>query len=160
MSGGRQHHAARGLLVLAAAGGLLAGCGSAASERGAAPASSGAHGVEVTPRVGTPDTSFRVGFTAPASTGSGAGRRRADFVTARGSHAGRGCRYLAGVGAGAVRAGRRVSVVLVPGPRWCPGSFSGRVEMSTRPVCRPGMMCPQFIAVLPIGSFSFVVRRG
>ncbi len=182
MSGGARHGAVRGLLAVAAAGGLLAGCGSAASRQGGAvspptrltPAGGGggpastptrvtpAGRVQVTPPVGRPMTSFRVSFTAPAATGSGGGRRRADFVTARTPGAARGCRNLAGVGVGGtpVRAGQRVMVVLAAAPRWCPGSYTGRVEMSTRPVCRPGTLCPQFIAVLPIGSFRFVVERG
>lgn len=60
------------------------------------------------------------------------------------------------------RAGERVTVTLAPPSRsrWCPGTYRGRVETLSRPVCKPGTACPQFVALLPIGHFRFTVRRG
>jgi hypothetical protein len=48
-------------------------------------------------------------------------------------------------------AGQQTSVSLGPaqlGGKWCPGTYSARVEIVARPKCGQGMMCPQFIRVV------------
>jgi hypothetical protein len=57
--------------------------------------------------------------------------------------------------------GSEVVVRLRPagGRGWCVGTFAGRVEETIRPRCQSGQMCPMFIALVPIGHFSFVVRH-
>jgi hypothetical protein len=117
--------------------------------------------VRVTPSRGYPSTTFRVSFTAPARTGRVGGTRSTDVVTATGPHGPKGCVDGADTGLGASRAGQRLTATLAPAAhrsRWCPGAYTGRVDMTTRPVCQPGRMCPQFVAVRRIGSFRFVVR--
>ncbi len=115
-------------------------------------------GVRVTPKVGTPRTSFVVTFRAPDSTGRRGGLQRSYELSVVGQarHCGSGLSETLP----RTRKGAHVRVVLDPAAgTWCPTHYSGRVEEWLRPVCssaRP--VCPQFIAIKLIGTFSFRVR--
>jgi hypothetical protein len=42
---------------------------------------------------------------------------------------------------------------------WCTGRFSGRLEETITPVCGVRKLCPDFIAVLTLGTFTFRVEN-
>ncbi len=116
-------------------------------------------GVTVTPKVGKPNTRFVVTFRAPDATGIHGGLRRSYEVSATGGA--NGCSSGGGVALPATRKGAHVRVVLgPPSGRWCPGRYAGKVEEWLRPVCGPARpVCPQFIGIKMIGTFTFRVRQ-
>lgn len=112
------------------------------------------------PRAGSPDTHFRVSFTAPASSGVSRSTSRRYEVSANGP-SGHGCTSTASAPLGPVHAGQRVHVRLAPaGPshEWCPGAFTGRVDETITPVCGFRELCPAYVAVVTVGRFAFRVR--
>jgi hypothetical protein len=117
--------------------------------------------VRVRPPAGSAATTFTVSFRAPRASGAFGSLQRQYVVSGSTATAGPGCVASFALGAGNAAAGALVRVVLSParlGGELCPGTFRGRVVEEGRPVCRAGVACPQFIAVLAIiGNFSFVV---
>ena len=165
MGRGDRRPAWRFLLAVVAAGGMTTACAAQSSASRAGPSGSSAAGsragVRVTPSAGSPGTRFRVSFTAPARTGRSGGVRSIDVVAVSGPAAARGCLAADQVSVAAARSGQQLTATLDPATRhsrWCAGRYAGRVEVTSRPVCRPGTMCPQFISVRPIGTFRFVVH--
>ena len=127
--------------------------------------------IHVAPAAGGPRTVFSASFRAPQRTGVDGSLRRYYELSASLSPAANasGCltRFVASIPPGPQ--GARVVVRLDPqalrvGPqaqagRWCAGSWRGQVEELAGPVCRPGLACPAFVALLgTIGRFSFTVR--
>lgn len=73
--------------------------------------------------------------------------------------AGKGCVASAVAPAGSARAGKlvRVTLRLGAGHQWCIGNYEGRLDETIRPRCGPAQACPQFIAVVVVGTFRFKV---
>jgi hypothetical protein len=43
---------------------------------------------------------------------------------------------------------------------WCPGVYTARVVEQQTPVCKPGLLCPQYIRLVGVvGRASFRVRK-
>jgi hypothetical protein len=113
----------------------------------------------VTPAAGTPHTIFRLTFRAPEPTGSASGLERSIVLSASRRGTSRGCVGQIERNPTASHAGQLVHVALAPHGKWCIGRFTGDVDETGRPICKPTTPCPQFIELTPIGRFSFVVRR-
>lgn len=116
--------------------------------------------VRVTPPFGGSDTTFKVSFRVPESTGTIDGAHRYDELTGSASTPG-GCVASFSVRAPNAPAGTRVSVTLNPrtlGGRWCPGTYAGRVEQLQTPVCSPGQACPMYIVLTPLARFTLHVE--
>jgi hypothetical protein len=102
------------------------------------------------PASGSPDSVIHFAFTPPAGTAT-QGR---DEVSASLSVMGpqkAGCVGIHQQPLPSLPAGQQTSVSLGPaqlGGKWCPGTYSARVEIVARPKCGQGMMCPQFIRVV------------
>jgi hypothetical protein len=102
------------------------------------------------PASGSPDSVIHFAFTPPAGTAP-QGR---DEVSASLSVMGpqkAGCVGIHQQPLPSLPAGQQTSVSLGPaqlGGKWCPGTYSARVEIVARPKCGQGMMCPQFIRVV------------
>lgn len=115
--------------------------------------------LSVTPASGGPRTRFGLRFTAPASSGQ-RGAYRVGFTIALTGGAG-GCIGSRSVPVVPVQKGATVSIPLEPtalGGRWCPGAHRALVVEFEGPVCRPGMMCPQFLRLLgSVGEATFTV---
>ena len=120
--------------------------------------------IRVSPAAGGPRTVFSVSFRAPDRTGVTGSLRRFDLISASvAPAAGRsGCLSTLDADVPAAAQGSPVLVRLDPhrhAGRWCLGTYHGQVEELAGPVCRPGLACPAFVALLgTIGRFSFVVR--
>ena len=120
--------------------------------------------IHVTPATGGPHTVFSASFRAPQRTGVEGSLRRYYELSASlpsAANAG-GCLTSVDASIPAGAQGSRVLVRLDPqahGGRWCVGSWRGQVEELAGPVCRPGLACPAFVALLgTVGHFSFAVR--
>jgi hypothetical protein len=116
----------------------------------------------VTPKSGEPTTHFAVQFKLTSPIGTSNGQIRTLSVTVEGPNAAApaGCIDNQRLNPSITKAGT-ATVTLTPGSgkaRWCPGKFTGTVQETIRPNCQAGQPCPQYIALLPIGSFSFTVR--
>jgi hypothetical protein len=150
------------VLAAAAATALVSACGTAGSSstatrtRPAAPTAA----LTVSPPTGAPTTAFEVRFTAPAQAGVSSGSRRSFELGVRGPQKA-GCVGATSVSVPTAAAGAPVALVLDPaklGGRWCAGTYQARVDEVQRPVCSPGMMCPQFVRVIgTVGRTSFRV---
>ena len=140
----------RSALALSAAAALVPAAVATAGGTGA--------GVRVTPKVGTPKTKFVVTFRAPDRTGRRNGLQ-ANYVLSVSGQA-RHCGSGMSETLPPTRKGAHVRVVLdPPAGIWCATRYAGRVEEWLRPVCGPAHpVCAQFIAVKPVGTFSFRVR--
>jgi hypothetical protein len=121
--------------------------------------------VKVSPASGTPTTVFAISFRTRDAADPSTGRYYAVGVN-RPAAGGRGCTTFAGQTVVSERAHARVTVLLSPGPsvlapppHWCSGTYHGDVEELQRPVCGPGVPCPQYIVLLRrLGNFSFRVK--
>jgi hypothetical protein len=104
----------------------------------------------VSPRTGSPDTVFRVGFTAPAD--------RSYHVELRLGR-GTGCTHSASAFVERARKGRRVRLALPPPDPWCLGRGRGTIyEHSPVVACNPPDPCPAEPSyVRPIARFAFRV---
>jgi hypothetical protein len=144
-----------GLLV------LVLGSTACALGTSAASASGGSSvAVNAKPGVGRPWTSFRVSFRAPQQTGTSPYGGPRYELTASGRSR-RGCASSDSTAVGPTRKGQRVEVLLAPpGPRhaWCRERYSGRLVEILTPECPPRKLCPDFIAIIGLGEFSFRVR--
>lgn len=140
--------------VLLAAVASLALVSSSASAVGVA--------VHVEPAAGGPATTFVVSFTAPARTGVIGSTRLRDEVSLQTTSAVGGCLANASAHVSDVKRGQHVQVRLVPAAfkgRWCVGVFQGRLLELQSAVCPPGALCPMYVRIKTIGTFSLVVRR-
>ena len=120
--------------------------------------------IHVTPAAGGPRTVFSVSFRAPQRTGVEGSLRRFDQLSASVPSAANsgGCLTSVDASIPAADKGSLVFVRLDPhahAGRWCVGTYRGQIEELAGPVCRPGLACPAFVALLgTIGRFSFQVR--
>jgi len=127
--------------------------------------------IHVTPAAGGPRTVFSVSFRAPQRTGVEGSLRRFDQLSASLSPATGSSGCLTSVDASVPAADKGVLVAVRLDPqalrvdpqahagRWCAGTYRGQIEELAGPVCRPGLACPAFVALLgTIGRFSFQVR--
>lgn len=118
--------------------------------------------VVVSPTAGGPGTSFRVAFTAAASTGVHGHTRVFDEVSVQTLTTPTNCVGSASVPVLDVERGKHVEVRLDPrllGGRWCTGTYHGRVLALQTLICPRGSFCPTYVKVLGVlGRFSFTVR--
>ena len=114
--------------------------------------------VTVRPASGSPRTHFRIGFRAPASTGPSGSTVRGYEVSATGP-SGTGCASYASTAVDSARAGEKVHVTLSPtaSSGWCEGTFTGRVDETVTPACGFRQLCPDYVAAMTIGRFTFSV---
>ena len=114
--------------------------------------------VTVRPATGSPRSHFRVAFRAPASTGPSGSTVRGYEVSATGP-SGSGCAAYASTAVNSARAGERVHVTLSPtaSSGWCEGTFTGRVDETITPACGFRELCPDYVAAMTIGRFTFSV---
>ena len=112
----------------------------------------------VTPAKGGPTSRFVVQFTTAYPTGTSGGTIRTIELKASGpASAPKGCIDRIAMPVTVTVPGlQRVSMSVRP--RWCAGTYSGSITETIRPNCQPGVACPQYIALMPIGTFSFLVR--
>lgn len=150
--------------MVAAAGvtALVGACGTAGTSSTVSHSHPGAAraALTVSPSAGAPTTVFELRFTAPsgARVSSGSGR---SFELGVSGPQKAGCLAARSVAVPTAAPGVAVDIALDPaklGGRWCAGSFTVRVDEVQRPVCLPGMMCPQFLRVIrTVGRTSFRV---
>ena len=151
-------------MSLAFAGVAVASAASAASAVPHAP-------IHLTPAAGGPRTVFSASFRAPERTGVDGSLRRYYELSASLPPAANAAGCLTSVVASIPAGPQGAHVVVRLDPqalrvdpqahtgRWCLGSWRGQVEELAGPVCRPGVACPAFVALLgTIGRFSFAVR--
>ena len=119
-------------------------------------------GVGVTPSTGSPTSRFAVSFRTPDKTGIAGSVQRHDDVVADFSGNARGCVGMAERLAPDAAAGARVEATLGPahfGGRWCVGTYRGEIDELESPVCRKGLVCPQYVLLLKrLGHFTLRVR--
>lgn len=119
-----------------------------------------AHGLSVTPTVGTTHSVMHFVITPSPTT---AGQNTNDISNALSVIGPQkpGCVGVHEQGLAALPADQQTTVSLGPaqlGGNWCPGTYSARVATLERPKCGQGQMCPQFIRVLAvIGPVSFKI---
>jgi hypothetical protein len=116
--------------------------------------------VHVTPAAGGPATRFVISFTAPAKTGVVGSIRLRDEVSATMTSTSPGCQSSASKFVSVARRGQHIQVLLDPakaGGRWCAGLFTGKVLELQTPVCPPDSMCPMYVRIRTLGTFSFRV---
>ena len=119
-----------------------------------------AHGLSVSPGVGSPNSVMRFAVTPPTLAGGQDGADVSNALSVMGPQK-PGCVGIHQQGLAALPSGRATTVSLGPaqlGGDWCPGTYTARVEILERPKCGSGMMCPQFIRVLAaLGPVSFKI---
>jgi hypothetical protein len=153
----------RRLVIAMSAAALVAFA--AAGADAAAPGGPRAHAA-VSPRSGAPSTRFAVRFRSPDQTGTFAGMRVWETVSATGPKSTSGCSGAAAARVHAAAAGARLRVRLAPaGKPWCAGPYIGSVSVYRQTHCPSGpitqhRVCP-LLAFAPerIGRFRFTVRR-
>jgi hypothetical protein len=118
--------------------------------------------VQVNPAVGGPTSTFVVSFTATASTGVIESMRVRDELRADTGSTSTSCDSRVSQLVPDVHRGQRIHVTLERRPadaRWCAGVFRGKlVELQTL-VCPLRSLCPDYVRIRTLGTFSFVVRR-
>jgi hypothetical protein len=141
---------------------LVGACGTAGTSRTTTrthPASPAA-GLSVMPSTGAPTTVFKLQFVVPSGAEAGSGSRTSFELGVSGPQQS-GCLAARSVAVPAGAPGTTVHIALDPaqlGGRWCAGTFHARVDEVQRPVCAPGMMCPQFLRVIgTVGRTTFRV---
>lgn len=138
---------------------VLAACGTAASTHTGSPAAPPA-ALTVSPAAGPPSTVFQLRFIVPATAHAGAGLRRGFELGVRGPQKA-GCVGARSVPVSSAPVGTALDLPLDPaklGGPWCAGGYTARVDEVERPVCSPGMMCPQFVRVIrTVGRATFRV---
>ncbi|MGO9961047.1 MAG: hypothetical protein ACLP50_34580 [Solirubrobacteraceae bacterium] len=115
----------------------------------------------VSPRQGDPRSELRFMFTAPATSGV-SGQIETSYTLSVAGHSRAGCVGFHTAGLPSVTRGRRLTLTLGPaelGGPWCTGAYDAGLEELVRPVCRPGVPCPQFIRVVAVGRATFTIRR-
>jgi hypothetical protein len=138
------------VLIVAIVLGAISGLGVALGQASSTPSAS------VVPNHGSPRTRFTVSFVAPASRGQSRDR----FEVTASTRVASGCTSRGFASAPAESGERRVHVMLLPsGARhWCPGTYRGTVQEVIGPSCPPRELCPDFLTVVTIDRFRFVVR--
>ena len=126
------------------------------------PAPGSAHGLSVTPAVGTPQSVMHFVFTPTTPTGAPGDNDISNALSVMGPQK-PGCVGVHQQGLSALPPGQPTTVSLGPaqlGGNWCPGTYTARVAILERPKCGQGQMCPQFIRVLAVlGPVSFTISR-
>jgi hypothetical protein len=140
---------------------VAAVCVSVIAAFGAVTAAASSESVHITvkPSSGPPTTHFRVSFKAPASSEPSSTSSRYQLRVSGPTR--KGCESSVTHPLSSVHAGQQVHVTLAPGAPahvWCQGKFSGQLQEIVVPVCSPARACPQFIAIVTVGSFSFRVK--
>ena len=135
---------------LALAGLLLLACASGAG------ADSGVR-VTVTPHAGASTSTFVVSYVAPATTGVVGATRIRDEMRAQAGSTSAGCQSLKTQFVPAVQRGQHVRVALRSVSGWCAGTYTGKLVELVSPVCPPGSLCPQYLRIRTLGTFTFVV---
>jgi hypothetical protein len=119
-----------------------------------------AHGLSVSPAVGSPGSVMRFAVTPPNLAGAQDSGDISNALSVIGPQK-PGCTGVHNQGLAALPQGQTTTVALGPaqlGGNWCPGTYTARVEILERPKCGQGMMCPQFIRVLAaLGPVSFKI---
>lgn len=98
-------------------------------------------------------------FTAPESSGRAGGVQKGYTLSVSGP-ARRGCASLRADELPAITKGEHVNVTVGPPPHahWCAGQFTALVQELARPVCTPGVPCPQFVRLVArIGQVRFTI---
>ena len=116
----------------------------------------------VKPSHGVSTTHFVLRFVVANGSGVNGSMRNEYVVRATDSDQGQGCVVGGSWSVPPAKPHTRVRVILNPeklGGKWCAGTFHGTVEDILTPVCRPRVECPQFIALLRVGHFTFRVGR-
>jgi hypothetical protein len=118
--------------------------------------------VTVTPTKGSATTRFTVSFTAPERTGTIGGFRRNYVVQFNSGGPRPGCTAGGTVAVPPSAAQAHIKATLDPGrlgnPRWCAGTFDGKVVELRAPNCAAGQVCPAYIVVVgTVGRFTFRV---
>jgi hypothetical protein len=132
------------------AGLLLLVCSSGAG------AASGLH-ITVMPAAGARMSTFTVAYVAPTKTGVVGSTRLRDEVRAETRSIAAGCQSVKTQFVMAVQRGQHVRVALHAGSGWCAGTYIGKLVELVSPVCPPGSLCPQYLRIRTLGSFTFVV---
>jgi hypothetical protein len=118
--------------------------------------------VQVNPAVGGPTSTFVVSFTAAASTGVIGSMRVRNELSADTGSTSTTCDSHPSQLVPDLHRGQRIHVTLDRRPadaRWCAGVFRGKlVELQTL-VCPFRSLCPDYVRIRTLGTFSFVVRR-
>jgi len=114
--------------------------------------------ITVKPETGSTHTKFVVSFIAPESTSTASTNRSYEVSASRSPR--KGCLSSVLQPVDSAIAGKRVRVTLAPGSSrsWCAGPYKGVVKETVRPNCSAGTVCPQYIAILTVGTFAFRVR--
>jgi hypothetical protein len=134
---------------LVLAGVLLLACVSGAAASGIR--------VAVTPHTGASSGTFIVSYVAPRTTGVVGSTRIRNEVRAQTGSVSGGCQSLKSQFVPAAKRGQHVRVALRAGAGWCSGTYSGKLVELVSPVCPPGSMCPQYLRIRTLGTFTFVV---
>jgi hypothetical protein len=113
----------------------------------------------ISPKIGTPKTVFRVGFTAPEAAGHEGVVERSYSVELVAAH-GRNCTHSVGEQVDKASAGERVRVSLRGRYKWCQGRGHGTIYQQEGPYCPDhSQPCPLFPSTSkPIARFAFRVR--
>ena len=112
----------------------------------------------ISPKVGTPKTLFRVGFTAPEAAGHEGVVERSYRVELVAAH-GRNCTHSVGELVEQAAAGERVRLSIRGRYKWCRGRGHGTIYQQEGPYCQQGQPCPLFPSTMkPIAHFAFRVR--
>jgi len=118
-----------------------------------------AHGLSVSPAVGSPHSVMHFAATPPNLTPQ-SGVDISNALSVMGPQKS-GCVGVHEQGLAALPPGQTTTVSLGPsqiGGNWCPGTYTARVEILERPKCKEGTMCPAFIRVLAaLGPVSFKI---
>ena len=149
---------------------VVLGVLSAAVACGATAAAGTAPTLAVSPPSGHARTTFTVHFTAPAPSGRSGTEARSYHLSAAPAKRRSGCVDSVAATPIATTANQAMAVRLAPrnvGGRWCTEKYTGEVTETIQPACSPilpgqtrrAIVCPQYIALVPIGTFSFRVTR-
>jgi hypothetical protein len=118
----------------------------------------GPSALSVSPAVGSAHSVVRFSFTSPERSGPQGATQISDSLSVIGPHR-PDCVGVHQEALPSEPAGAMVSAAVGPaqlGGPWCAGTYTARVEVVARPVCGPGMMCPQFIRVIAVlGPVTF-----
>jgi hypothetical protein len=124
---------------------------------GASAAAAAGIRVSVTPQAGSRTSTFMVSYVAPTKTGVVGSKRIRDQVRAQTGSVSAGCQSLRAQFVPAVQRGQHVRVALRADTGWCSGTYSGKLVELVSLVCPPDAMCPQYLRVSTLGTFTFVV---
>ncbi len=113
--------------------------------------------LKVTPAAGGRSTTFTVSFVSPSRTGIVGSRRLRDEISVSAGSVSAGCQATRQAMLPNLRKGEHAQIKLAAS-NWCTGTYKGRLLQLQSIVCPPGAMCPQYIRLTTLGTFSFTVR--